>query len=353
VKVEVRQSAPGKLVLLGEYAVLFGHPAVVAAVDRRARVTLRPAADHAFQVTAPGIVDRPCRFDLAEDGVPRWTDDEAPRRLGLVENVLASMTAEGLIARSDLIPFSAVLDTSRFFQPTEDGPSKLGLGSSAALTVSFAAAVARWAGHDELLRPPMPWLRQLVRFHRDFQRGRGSGVDLAAGLLGGTLLFQLDEGGDVLRADPIRLPAGLVMRFVWTGRSADTGRFLDQLSARMTTNRDGIIRALEQLGAIAESGIDALIEGHVDDFLDAADASCDGMDRLGSECDLAIVSDVHRELRCIARECGTRYKPSGAGGGDIGLLLTDDPDRATAAAAAVRRAGFRIVDASIDPIGLA
>ena len=351
--VEIRQSAPGKLVLLGEYAVLFGHPAIVMAVDRRARVVLDPAPDSAFQVTALGVVDRPCRFDVSDSGVVRWTDDEAQRKLGLVAEILASMTADGLIARSELLPFSAILDTAGFFQHTEDGVTKLGLGSSAALTVSFAAAVARWCGHDDLLRQPITWLRQLVRFHREFQRGRGSGIDLAAALLGGTLLYQLDDAGDVRRADPIRLPTELVVRFVWTGRSADTGDFLEKLSARMTTNRSGIIRALDQLGAIARSGVDALVEARVRDFLDAADSACDGMDRLGRECGLAIVSDDHRDVRRIARECGAHYKPSGAGGGDIGLLLADDPDRGSAAADAVVQAGYVLVDASIDPVGLA
>ena len=254
----LRQSAPGKLVLLGEYSVLFGHPAVVAAIDRRARVDLSAAADRTFRVTAPDVLDRPCRFELTEDGVPRWDDDAASRRLGLVANVLASMAAAGLISRSGLAPFSALLDTSQFFQRTAVGPIKLGLGSSSALTISFAAAVARWSGHEAELRPPMRWLRQLVRWHRALQGGRGSGVDLAAGLLGGTLLYQLDEGGDVCRAEAIRLPDDLVMRFVWTGRSADTKDFLDRLSERMTTG--GVIRALDQLGAVATIGIDALVD---------------------------------------------------------------------------------------------
>jgi phosphomevalonate kinase len=352
VTVKVRLSAPGKLVLLGEYSVLFGHPALVTAVDRRARVTLREAPDRVFQVTAPGVVEGPFRFDLPEDGAPRWTDDEASQRLRLVETILSSMTAAGILAPSELPPFSATLDTSRFFRSTANGPTKLGLGSSAALTVSFASAIARWAGRDEFLHPTMRWLRQLLRLHRDHQRGRGSGIDLAAALLGGTLLYQLDEDGDVLRAEPVQLPSDLVVRFVWTGHGADTGSFLDRLSARMATNRDGISRTLDELGAIAAAGVAALTEARVDDFLEAADASCDGMDRLGRECGMAILSGVHRDLRRLATESGVTYKPSGAGGGDIGLLLTDDPGRAAAAAESVRRAGFATVDVSIDPVGL-
>jgi phosphomevalonate kinase len=352
VTVEVQQSAPGKLVLLGEYAVLFGHPAVVIAVDRRARVTVGPAANDSFQVTAPGVVERPISFDLADDGVPRWADDEASKHLGLVATVLSSMTAARLFQPSELAPFSTVLDTSLFFEATANGPAKLGLGSSAALTVSFASAMARWSGHEELLQPPIAWLRRLLSLHRDFQRGRGSGIDLAACLLGGTLVYQLDEGGEVLRADHVPLPQDLVVRFVWTGRSADTGSFLDRLSARLATNPDGTMRVLDELGAIAAAGVAALTEGCACGFLDAADAFCDGMDRLGRECHMAILSDVHRGLRRLATAAGVTYKPSGAGGGDIGLLLTDDLDRAAVATESVRRSGYVLLDASLDPLGL-
>ncbi len=61
-------SAPGKMVLLGEYAVLFGAPAVVAAVNRRARVELAPSPSSDWVVKAPGFSDRPAEFDVDADG---------------------------------------------------------------------------------------------------------------------------------------------------------------------------------------------------------------------------------------------------------------------------------------------
>lgn len=351
--VELQLSAPGKLVLLGEYTVLFGHPAIVVAVDRRARVTLSATRDNSFQVTAPGITDQPVRFDLTDEGTPRWIEGEGSRHMGLVASVLSSMAAAGLLEPSDIAPFSAVLDTSAFFESKASGPAKLGLGSSAALTVSLASAIARWSGHDELLQSPLEWLRALVRLHRDYQHGRGSGIDLAASLIGGVLLYQLDDGGGVLRADPISLPDDLVVRFVWTGRSADTRGYLDRLSAAMRSDHEAVRRSLDDLGAVAAAGVEALIEGRAGDFLVAADAACGGMERLGHACGMAIVSDVHRDLRRLAKQAGVAYKPSGAGGGDIGLLLTDDPDRADAAALTMRRFGYSPLDASIDPLGLA
>ena len=55
----IETSAPGKLVLLGEYSVLFGAPAIVAAVDRRAIVRLEGSAGDAWKVSAPGLAPGP------------------------------------------------------------------------------------------------------------------------------------------------------------------------------------------------------------------------------------------------------------------------------------------------------
>ncbi|MCW8846391.1 MAG: hypothetical protein OQK99_11185 [Gammaproteobacteria bacterium] len=58
-------SAPGKLILAGEYAVLDGAPGLVMAVDRRARVSLEPSSDEHWQVTSAGS-DPQEQFHLRE-----------------------------------------------------------------------------------------------------------------------------------------------------------------------------------------------------------------------------------------------------------------------------------------------
>ena len=64
-------SAPGKIVLAGEYAVLWGAPAVCMAVDRRAMATVDHRADGLCHVTTPGFDgDDPFGIvDAVTDGV--------------------------------------------------------------------------------------------------------------------------------------------------------------------------------------------------------------------------------------------------------------------------------------------
>jgi phosphomevalonate kinase len=339
-------SAPGKLILLGEYAVLFGHPAAVLAVDRRATVELSSSAG-GFSVDAPGLVSEPLRITFGDfSAAGRPIPDETG--LPLVDAVLGALLERGTVDAERLEPFDAVLDSGSFF----DGGTKLGLGSSAALTVALASALTRWAGRGELLEPRIEWLGSLLHLHRHFQGGRGSGIDLAASLFGGTLEYRLAEDGSVGTASPIRLPNDLHMAFVWTRRSADTGSFLARLSAVMEHDRKPVDRALTSLGEISGGGVEALRRCATGAFLDAVDDFYEGMVILGELTGLHIVSEVHRELRALVVPTGARYKPSGAGGGDMGLILAGNRRTLDAAIASVGGRGFEIPSSNPDPAGL-
>ena len=48
---EVVASAPGKVVLFGEHAVVYGHPAISASISQRTTVTVRALDEPAFTST--------------------------------------------------------------------------------------------------------------------------------------------------------------------------------------------------------------------------------------------------------------------------------------------------------------
>ena len=337
-------SAPGKLVLIGEYSVLWGHPALVAAVDRRARVELSPTGGPDCRVAAPGLRDEALTFTLGRRGAVAW--DRPEQALPLVTALLPAMSRRRLPA-TGLAPFDARLDTTAFFAGR--GGVKLGLGSSAAVTTALATALAAWGGSPG---PSPVGLEELVGFHRAVQGGRGSGIDIAAALLGGVVEYRLDKAGGVACARPLALPADLSVLFVWTGRAADTGSFLAGLEHGLRTDRSGVEGALHRLGAVAASVVDAVRQGRTGDVLFGVDTFWDGLEALGAAAGLDILSDAHRDLRRVVAAHGGHYKPSGAGGGDAGLAFLPGEGRNGAVAAAVREAGYGVLDVNVEPAGL-
>ena len=254
----IAASAPGKLVLIGEYGVLFGAPAVVMAVNRRATVRLAESEDGFSRVDSPGQEWEPARFTIEPDGGLRWCS--TPRVAGrylLFERIVDSLAEFGLVRPESVAPFTASLDTREFFRRGDGKAVKLGLGSSAALTVALASALLKWAGTGERVELGIEWLQRLLNLHRAYQGGRGSGVDLAASLMGGLVEYRLQDDGSVATAAPLDLPEGLFMAVVWTGRGADTGDFLGRLSLRMDGEggRGKIDDALDRLGQAASAGV--------------------------------------------------------------------------------------------------
>jgi phosphomevalonate kinase len=346
-------SAPGKLVLLGEYAVLFGAPAVVAAIGRRAVVRLAPAPDDLWQVEAPGLAPAPASFELGRDGAVRWIDRElGSASFGLVESLLQELAAAGTVNVGALPPLALTLDTNAFFETVAGARVKLGLGSSAALTVALASALATAASGGELPAADASWLQTLVTLHRQVQGGLGSGVDVAASLLGGTIRFRLDDDRSVVEAAPLTAPDDLRMIFLWTGRAASTGDFLAQLAARRRQRPTEVDNALDGLGESAADGVAAFAAGRTAGFCKAVDRFWMGLERLGEVIAMPILSDEHRRLRRLAVDCGVHYKPSGAGGGDIGVGFASAAEPMEELARRASAAGFPALGLAVDPGGL-
>ncbi len=120
----VETTAPGKVVLWGEYAVLAGVPAAVMAVDRFAtcRITSHKSG---FRLHATGFEMKPVDTpDLRETSLPT-----SARLFAAAASALISTPRENL---------NIVLDTSTF----QGATGKLGIGSSAAALVACYGALA-------------------------------------------------------------------------------------------------------------------------------------------------------------------------------------------------------------------
>ncbi len=308
-------SAPGKVVLCGEYAVLDGAPAICMAVDRRARVRITAGENGRHTIVAPGFTKIEGRC-VTHDGRIEWLQGRDEFRL--VDAVLCTLDA---LPRE---PLRIELDTEAF--RGRGSAQKIGLGSSAALAAALTAALL---GNTDVADIA-------IDAHRVLQGGAGSGADVATAVSGGLVEYRMH--GRVAR--PLRWPEGLHFRLLWSGVTASTKDRITRYLAARRERAAGRLADAAATMADAWSSADSVLAGFPD-YIAA-------LRRFSVDHDLGIFDAGHDRLVDEAAEAGLVYKPCGAGGGDIGILLGRSPASLDDFAAAGRRA----LDCSFDNTGV-
>ncbi len=322
----MRVSSPGKLVIAGEYAVLEGAPALVAAVDRRAVARWVP-------------------------GSQAGTDGSAGARGGSRETPV--LPAEALVARRmaeevcGVVPQELQLSVTALRQ---DG-RKLGLGSSAAGAAAAAGAVFAWHGHEvsatavrsQVLAAAMAGHRQVAP--------EGSGVDVAASVLGGFVRFR--RTGDDFEAEPVTWPDGLEVRVVWTGAEARTSDLVARVRDLARSAPDVYRGRIDAVREAAAGFLRAVSEGRSGDAVRAADAHHEAMAALGEAAGAPIVEERLAQIAGLARAAGGAAKPSGAGGGDVAVAFFTGAAETARFEAACRGAGLSLLDLGVGAEGTA
>ena len=317
----IEVSAPGKLLLIGEYVVLDGAPALVMAVDRRVDVRIGQADDGAGRLTAPQLGIRQAEMRI-EDGQLRC-GGVRPGALGLTGRLIpAIMRALGR-APEEVETLDIEIDSGALFESHAGASVKLGLGSSAAVCAALAVGLGDWfAGSmDEAYAGDR--LDRWLPVYRRALGARASGADLGAAFFGGFNLFR--SAGDRAECKPVAWPETLCWRAVWTREAAQTTDFVGAFDAWKRRDPSGAAGILTRAGEIAQHASANADNGRA--LLEACRAYAGAMEELGRAMGLDIMTAPHRRLADLGRQCGVVYKSCGAGGGDLGIALASDPDR--------------------------
>ena len=280
-KVAVR--APGKAMLFGEYAVLDGAWGLVAAVD--------------CHVTA-------------------WLHDGPPASPFVAYGATAAHDYLARIGRHAPAGWPQVDSSMLYAQSSEGGGRKLGLGSSASVTVAAFGAVLHAADvpvgeparrHDIFLACDAA--------HATAQGARGSGLDIAAAVWGGVLRARRhDEHIDV---EQVKLPPELAVVLVDTGVAASTAERVARYRA-LDRKNPAVAHLLHHLEVLAERGAFATLSSDLIVLID------DWMRRMGELehlIGIEILTPALHRVTAVARELGGSAKPSGAGGGDLAVAF--------------------------------
>lgn len=317
----VEAFAPGKLLLVGEYAVLDGAPALVMAVNRLARVAITSAPGGGGWLDAPQLGIQRAGMHPEAD-VLRCSGVSADR-LGLTGHLVPAILAALGRGPGEIRSLNLGIDTSELFETVRGTPVKLGLGSSAAVCAALSLGLGDWFEPEATQADARGLLRKWLPVYRDALASRASGADLAAAFAGGLVEFRDSANGAICRARS--WPKALLWRAVWTRQPAQTTDFVAAFEA-WKGSRPGVARALlARLGDISQQAVSSL--GDADALIEACAAYADAMVSLGEAMGKQIMSAPHARLAGFGRQCGVVYKSCGAGGGDLGIALSTDPQK--------------------------
>jgi mevalonate kinase len=315
---KITVSAPGKLMLFGEHAVLHGHPCLVTAVNRRMYITVELLDEYQFQLDAKDVKIKNYKKHLSQLG-----KGEIPGNAKFAEIAVKNFLDDKNIGIK-------ITTHSEF-------SSLLGFGTSSAVTVCVIKALSELFGLN---------LNNKEIFDLSYKtvleiQGKGSGFDIATALYGGTLYFEA-KGKIIhpLTINHLPLIAG------YSGSKADTVSLINHVNNKFANNNkrlrdiyaeiEGIVKKAKQeienanwkiVGELMNSNQKLLIE------LGVSTEKLDNM--INASLDAGVYG----------------AKISGAGGGDCMIALVPE-DHIKSVEKAVLKVGGKILLAETNAQGV-
>ena len=299
-------SAPGKLMLYGEHAVVYGSPCIVTAVDQRVRVSVEPNGEGEIHVSSPNV-----GLDEYHKKITRLGQDDLPKSMAFVEMLVKRFYEKNKIIQG--IRISTESDFSTQF----------GFGSSAAVVSALVLALSKFF---EVAMSKKEMFEMAYQAVLDVQ-GVGSGFDVASSIYGGTLYY-VTPGAVIEPVYESELP--LVVGY--TGIKADTPTIIRQVAELKRKEQwvDSVFRDIKDLVNKAKK-----------EFMQKNFAQLgllmDNNQKLLST--LRVSSKELDNLIRAVREVGAYgAKLSGAGGGDCMVAFCPE-EKLDDAGSAIERAG--------------
>jgi mevalonate kinase len=234
-------SAPAKVILTGEHAVVYNEPALVMAINRRAHVTVTPTRGDSIEIRSNDLKQSE-RFTLKEDFAEHPGESNISRLrpyLAVVRQVSrkAKYTGGFKITVQSEIPVSA------------------GLGSSAAIGVAMCAALGNSLG----VKLSRDQISKIALESEKLFHGHPSGIDNLISAQGGLIVFRRNEG-----FLPVQSLAKLRLVIGMTDVERSTAEQVAKVAATVKEHRDVGQLLLHCIGHLTIETVGALREGNVE-----------------------------------------------------------------------------------------
>lgn len=317
---EIIVSAPGKLMLFGEHAVVYDRPCLVTAVNQRMKATVQVLAKPVFELEAQDVKVTGYKKPLNDLG-----KGEIPKGAQFVE-----IAVSNFMKKYPLSGGISVVTQSEF-------SSQFGFGSSSASTVCTIKALSEIFDRRLTEKEIFDLAYKTVL---DIQ-GKGSGFDVAAAIYGGTIYFW--TGGKMI--EPINIDS-IPLVVGYSGIKADTVTLINQVKEKANKDPElveGIYNQIKKIVTCAREKIlkqewqrvgELMNENH--QLLKQLGVSIDKLDQM---CQAAITAGAYGA------------KLSGAGGGDCMSALSSE-DKKEQVVQAIEKVEGTVIEVKVNAEGV-
>lgn len=193
---KIKVSAPGKLHFLGEHAIVYNKPAILAAVDKRCFVEISERSDSIIRITSKNyeeekeisVKDLIKKFEKAEKD---WNEYDKSNDINLLKSITKDPLDYPAIIIGQFIKYHK-LSLEKGFNMMIDSqvPVGCGMGSSGSLAVAITGALSLWVGQklDKKI------INEIAFLAEQKKHGKPSGGDNSTSNYGGLVRFKKDQG---------------------------------------------------------------------------------------------------------------------------------------------------------------
>lgn len=290
---KINISVCGKLMLLGEHAVVYGYPCIVAAVDKYLVATADFSDKNGDTIITPGFSDQ----SFIKETIKIFRDQFHKKEPVSIE--------------------------------TKSEIGGYGLGSSAAVVVAMMKA---------LLELHKIKIDKKALFDLCYKvilniQGSGSGFDVASAIYGGVLYYA--KNGKII--EPLNVcDVPLIVGF--SGTKADTVSQINLVKEKMDTYKEAVEKIFTNIAKLVDEAKQTILDKDWARLGVLLNYNQDYLENLG------VSTEKLNSMISAARKAGAYgAKLSGAGGGDCMFALVSE-EKKKEVTEAIKKAGGEIID---------
>jgi len=314
----IKTSAPGKVHLIGEHAVVYSEPAIIAAIGNRTYVDISPTKDITYQDIAWPDISHTWKveqvFEITQKTFDLWKEGNEKKDFSKLFSFIKENGYEGY--RASVLGLAMKnLGINQGFSITIDSkiPTGAGLGSSASRAVAMTKAIAELFEKELSLEE----INEIAFQQEKIIHGTPSGGDNSACCFGGLVWFKKDQPKNQINSLKEEVPYKLEnFVFVYTGPAQKTTGELVQLVRELDEGYR--TERIKKIGEMTYEMLDVLRRRNFQRMKEIINQTQKNL------AELKVSTEKIDEIAESVQEIGGAAKLCGAGSGGIVLCYHQD-----------------------------